>query len=145
MTLLTRCALSFLEWEATGNILWTKYETEDSSFALFPGIDIDNDDCKIDISWYNHLSFICINIFTSRERSISTCYSNCPNATESQRLTESVLVVQIKTLPNFLQWTNCFGEFRYQMNESYINISNGKQTPHDSHFLRYFMWKIMAL
>ena len=113
VTLFTRRGLSFLEWEATGNILWTKYETEDSSLALFPGIDIDNDDCKIDISWYNHLSFICINIFTSRERSISTCYSNCPNATESQTLTESVLVVQIKTLPNFLLWTNCFGEFRY--------------------------------
>ena len=45
----------------------------------------------------------------------------CPNSTDLQRLTEIVFVVELKTSLNFLQGTNCFRKFGYQMNECHID------------------------
>ena len=61
-----------------------------------------------------------------------------PNGTDSQRLTESVFVVGLKTLLTVLQRINFLRGCKYRMNKNYFDQFNCLQTPHSFNFLSYF-------
>lgn len=58
---------------------------------------------------------------------------------DSQRLTGSVLVVQVKTLLNLYNEKIVLENSGIKINKSYIDISNGNQIPQVSNFSRYSM------